>query len=183
MTLFAARCATDFDFMQKGDLECIGESMDFLGINHYSSTTVSYLSAAPNLYETAVTEKKKNAMGWDIDPDAFYELLVRLRKEYTDIPVYITENGYASADASAQEAVHDQERIRYMEQYLQAVEKMNRQGLGIYGYFVWSFMDNFEWPSGYAMRFGLVSIDYQTQERMKKDSFLYYQKYIADRIS
>ena len=182
LALFAARCATDFDFIQQGDSECIGEPMDFLGINHYSSTTVSYVSAAPNLYAPAVTEKKKNAIGWDLDPDAFYELLVRLRKEYTDIPVFITENGFASEDASAEEAVHDPDRISYLEQYLHTVEKMKEQGLGIYGYFVWSLMDNFEWPSGYAVRFGLVAIDYRTLERRKKDSFLYYQEYLADRM-
>ncbi len=59
---------------------------------------------------------------------------------------------------------------------------MKEQGLGIYGYFVWSLMDNFEWPSGYAVRFGLVAIDYRTLERRKKDSFLYYQEYLADRM-
>lgn len=181
LALFAARCGTDFAFIREGDLEGIAEKMDFLGINHYSSTTVSYSPAAPNLYEAEVTEKKKNAIGWDIDPDAFYQLIVRVRKEYTDIPFYITENGFAGEDVTSGKEVHDGERISYLQQYLQAVEKMREHHLGIYGYFVWSLMDNFEWPCGYAKRFGLVYVDYETQERIKKDSFLYYQKYLQDR--
>lgn len=179
LAMFAARCGSDFSFIKDGDMDCIGERMDFLGINHYSSTTVSYSAPAPNLYKTELTQKPKNGMGWDVDPDAFYKLIVRIREEYTKVPVYITENGFAAQDAMEGGAVHDDGRIGYMEQYLKAVDKMNENNLGIAGYFVWSLMDNFEWPMGYAQRFGLLYIDYGTLERIKKDSFFYYKDYIA----
>lgn len=178
LALFGARCGSDFSFIHKGDMECISEKADFLGINHYSSNTVRYASYAPNLYEDQLTDKPKTAMGWDIDPEAYEKLILRVRKEYTDIPIYITENGSAWEDCPKDGAVHDKERVEYMKAYVAATEHLNALGANIAGYFCWSFMDNFEWPSGYSKRFGIVYVDYETQKRIKKDSYYAYQDII-----
>lgn len=178
LALFAARCGSDFSFIHEGDMECIGEPSDFLGINHYSSNTVKYAGYAPNLNEDKVTLKEKTAMGWDIDPEAFEKLLLRVREEYTDIPIYITENGSAWDDKLEGNAVHDEKRIAYMDKYLDVIRRVNEKNGNIKGYFCWSLMDNFEWPSGYSIRFGIVYVNYETQERIKKDSYYHYKEII-----
>ena len=117
-------------------------------------------------------------MGWDIDPEAFENLIVRVRKEYTEIPVYITENGSAWQDVLDQGCVHDADRTLYMEKYIDIVDRLNEKGMNIKGYFCWSLLDNFEWPSGYSQRFGIVYVDYLSQKRIKKDSYFTYQHII-----
>lgn len=180
LTYFAARYGADYSFIKEGDMESISVKADFLGINHYSSTTVCYAPYAPELNEACLTQKPKTSMLWDIDPEAFGRLIERVREEYTDIPVYITENGSAWMDEIEEGQVHDKGRVLYLQSYMEIVDRLNGKGMNIAGYFCWSLLDNFEWPSGYSQRFGIVYVDYPSQMRIKKDSYYTYKTIIKN---
>lgn len=178
--LFAARCGTDFDFIREGDLETISVPIDFLGINYYSSTVIRYRASAPYLTGNGYSSHAKTAMGWDITPDSLVELIARVRRDYTDVPVYITENGSAWNDEVEGGRVHDKKRCDYLLAHLGAVSRANDLGLNVAGYYVWSLMDNLEWNQGYSRRFGIIYIDFNTLERIPKDSFHTYRDCIAE---
>jgi beta-glucosidase len=119
-------------------------------------------------------------MGWEIDPSGLRNLLVRITRDYDDIPVYITENGSAWPDVvDADGAVHDGDRTAYLHSHLGAVADAADAGADVRGYFAWSLLDNFEWAFGYSKRFGLVHVDYATQQRTVKDSGRAYAAVIA----
>jgi beta-glucosidase len=179
LSLFAARCGTDFDYIKEGDLDIISEPIDFLGINYYSSSIIRYYPIAAYLTTGGYSDRKKTAMGWDISPNSLVELLETIRKQYTDLPIYITENGSAWDDKVVNSKVHDEERCRYLLDHLDAVSRANDMGLNVAGYFVWSLLDNLEWNHGYSKRFGIVYTDFNTLQRIPKDSYYTYQKYIA----
>jgi beta-glucosidase len=122
-------------------------------------------------------------MGWEIYPPGLTDLLTRLHKEYTLPPVYITENGMANADVLEDGRVADQPRIDYLRMHFKALAAAMEQGVDVRGYFLWSLMDNYEWNSGYAKRFGIVHVDYETQRRTPKDSARWYSDFIAGRNS
>lgn len=178
--LFASRSA-DFSFIQSGDFDIIGERCDFLGINYYNRSLIQYDPLSLLLNSPAYSTYKKTSMGWDVSPDEFIELIQMVRAKYTDLPIYITENGSAWVDKVEDGCVHDEDRIDYLIRHLQAVDAMNESGLNIAGYFYWSFMDNFEWAFGYSQRFGLVYCDFATQQRIKKDSFYAYARILRER--
>lgn len=178
--LSAARCNTDFSFLREGDTEIIGSPLDFLGINFYSATTVRYDQTNLLLNSTPHTAYPKTKMGWDIRPETMIDLLKYVRKEYTGIPVYITENGSAWDDHLENGVIHDPERCNYLIRHLETVREANRLGLDVRGYYCWSLLDNFEWAWGYSRRFGIVYVDYKTEERIPKDSFTVYKNYIAE---
>jgi beta-glucosidase len=113
-------------------------------------------------------------MGWEIHPQGRHDVLVRLHREYDPPPVYVTENGAAFADAPAGGEVHDPDRIAYLDAHFRAAARAIADGVDLRGYFVWSLLDNFEWALGYSKRFGLVYVDYATQERIPKDSARWY---------
>lgn len=172
--LFAARCGTRFDFIQPGDFACIAEPIDFLGLNFYSRCYVNYDPSDELLAGNPVSRMKKTRMDWDVCPETM-EDLVREIRGYTALPIYITENGSAWDDKVENGRVHDPERVDYLRRHLEEIETLNRKGLGIRGYFCWSFMDNFEWAHGYSKRFGIVYVDYADQRRIPKDSFYAYR--------
>ena len=119
-------------------------------------------------------------MGWEVNPDGLRTLLVRLGEEYDNLPpLYVTENGAAYDDeVSPDGAVHDAERTAYLRSHIEAVSEAIAAGADVRGYFVWSFTDNFEWAWGYNKRFGIVRVDYDTQERTIKDSGHEYARII-----
>ena len=177
--LFAARCGTNFDFIHQGDFDVIAEPIDILGINFYARTVTRYNSAGYLLTADGYADLPKTAMGWEVSPETLVDLMRMLRGKYTDLPVYITENGCAFKDNIENGSVNDTRRVDYLLRHLKAVEDINHEGLGIAGYYHWSFLDNFEWAHGYSKRFGLVYVDYDTQERIRKDSFYAYRDYIS----
>ena len=125
-------------------------------------------------------------MGWNIDPDGLHDLLVRVHDNYPEVPLMVTENGMACKDQlvvnnDGDKAVHDADRIDYLQRHLAAARRAMSEGVPLTGYFVWSLLDNFEWYFGYAKRFGITYVDYATQERIPKDSFLWYRDFIASR--
>ncbi|TDB53709.1 MULTISPECIES: GH1 family beta-glucosidase [Bacillaceae] len=172
-----------YNFIQAGDLDIISTPCDFFGINFYSRALVEFNAASDFMYQGAYSDYPKTGMGWDISPKEFKDLIHRLRKEYTDLPIYITENGAAFDDVVENGRVHDAGRVEYVEQHLQAVHELNEEGMGIEGYYLWSLMDNFEWSFGYNKRFGILYVDFDSQERIWKDSAYRYAEIIKSNRS
>jgi beta-glucosidase len=119
-------------------------------------------------------------MGWEVVPQALTELLVRLRKDYGDLPIYITENGAAYDDAPEGDGrFRDSQRIDYLRRHIAAMGRARSAGVDVRGYFVWTLMDNFEWAEGFTKRFGLIHVDFETQRRTLKDSARWYRDFIT----
>lgn len=173
MNLFS-KYVHSYAFIEEGDMETISVPCDFFGINFYSRNLVEFSAANDFLQKDAYSDYDKTGMGWDIAPSEFKDLIRRLRAEYTDLPIYITENGAAFDDELVNGRVADQNRIDYVAQHLQAVSDLNEEGMNIQGYYLWSLLDNFEWSFGYDKRFGILYVDFETQERIWKDSAHWY---------
>jgi hypothetical protein len=119
-------------------------------------------------------------MGWEVHPDSFYRLLNRLHFEYRMPQIFVTENGCSYPDGPGENGrVPDQRRINYLDAHLRALHRALQNGAPIAGYMQWSLMDNYEWAEGYSQRFGMVYVDYATQQRIPKDSALWYRDLIA----
>src|SRR5579875_3720546 len=117
---------------------------------------------------------------WEVYPDGLYKLLARLNREYAPKKMLVTENGAAFNDQwNGEDFVSDPQRTHYLRTHIQAVARAIRDGAPVQGYFVWSLMDNYEWAYGYSKRFGIVYIDYSTQQRIVKDSGRWYSSFLA----
>ncbi|MBA6411021.1 beta-glucosidase [Pseudoalteromonas sp. 5Ae-yellow] len=162
-----------------GDMELISQPIDYLGINFY--TRQVYKAHPTDIYEPIAPTGPLTDMGWEIYPQSFTDLLVSLNKTYTLPPIYITENGAAMPDTYNNGEVNDLDRLSYYNTHLNAVHNAIEQGVVIHGYFAWSLMDNFEWAEGYLKRFGIVYVDYKTQQRTIKKSGLAYKELISKR--
>ncbi|TWI64473.1 beta-glucosidase [Pseudoduganella lurida] len=160
--------------VRDGDFDIIRQPIDFLGVNYYFR---SYCSAEDPPRQ-APAELGTTDMGWEIYPIGLLELLLKLKEEYDLPPIYITENGMASADRPVGGEVADTQRIDYVKWHLAALREAMCSGVDVRGYFLWSLLDNFEWNSGYAKRFGIVHVDYATQKRTPKASALWYRDFI-----
>ena len=180
--LDAVRGVTDGAHVHDGDAERICVPLDFLGINYYYRTVVRAGTGEqptpwvgnPDI-ERVERGLPQTEMGWEIDPDGLYDFLTRVARDYPGVPLYVTENGAAFADSKAADgAVHDPERIDYLDAHFRAAHRAIADGVDLRGYFVWSLMDNFEWSFGYSKRFGLIHVDYETLERTPKDSARWY---------
>src|SRR5215204_2688885 len=124
-------------------------------------------------------EAEKTAMGWPVEPEGLTEILVRIKEEYADLPIYVTENGRAVHDYIDPEGdVDDEERVSYLDAHFRAAHEAMEQGVDLRGYMVWSFLDNFEWAEGYSKRFGIVFVEYGTQQRVPKSSARWYSDVI-----
>jgi beta-glucosidase len=163
-----------------GDLDAIATPIDFLGVNYYFRFVVEAGTngSGPNVVHDAAWERTD--MGWEIYPEGLYRVLTRVAREYEPPAIYVTENGAAFGDVRVHDGgVHDPERAAYIESHVDAVRRAAEDGAPVQGYFVWSLFDNFEWGHGYSKRFGIVYVDYPTQERVRKDSFHRYRRLIA----
>ena len=174
--------------IEEGDMDIISQPIDYLGINYYTRTVYKATpsdSADVNFGFEIVepTNTPLTAMGWEITPDAFTELLVNLHQQYALPPIYITENGAAMDDEMVDDEVNDVDRIDYFNSHLNAVNVAIEAGVDIRGYFAWSLMDNFEWALGYSKRFGIVHVDYDTQKRTLKQSAHVYSELVKNRIN
>ncbi|GAA2060095.1 GH1 family beta-glucosidase [Streptomyces carpaticus] len=177
---------------REGDLDLIAAPLDFTGINYYRPITVTdapFRDPEPatrtavdiRVEETWRDDVRHTTMGWPVVPHTFTDLLVDLRRRYPAMPpLIITENGSAEADVVAADGqVHDSDRVEYLAGHLAAVADAVAAGVDVRGYYVWSLLDNFEWAYGYEQRFGIVRVDYQTLERLPKDSYHWYRQLIA----
>lgn len=170
--------------MKEGDLELIKQEIDFLGINYYTRSLIKDAPEGDFLKISAVKNEgsEYTEMDWEVYPKGLYDLLVHLNDNYTDKPLYITENGSSYPDKLDKEGkVHDESRINYLRQHFISARKAIERGVPLKGYYVWSLMDNFEWAHGYSKRFGLIYVDYDNQQkRILKDSAYWYQQVIKN---
>ncbi len=182
---------TDWSFVQAGDLDVIGTPIDALGVNYYrpslvgaagEATDPAAMAAWPGCADVVMhpIPGPVTDMDWPVDASGLREILVRLRHEYGNPALFVTENGAAYPDrVDSDGGVHDPERIAYLSAHLTAAHQALLEGVDLRGYFIWSLLDNFEWAEGYAKRFGLVHVDYETQRRTWKDSAHWYREVIA----
>ena len=168
------------------DFKLIGEKIDFVGVNYYMRDMIRHEESAWPV-KTAVAPQSQSTYtdtGWEVHPQGLTEILVWLKERYGPIPQYVTENGAAFYDppkAGADGKVHDPLRLAYYRAHLRAIHDAMAQGVDLRGYCAWSLMDNLEWAYGYAKRFGLIHVNFDTQERTLKDSARFYADVIATR--
>jgi beta-glucosidase len=176
------RLVGPLDYVRDGDMATIGGPMDFVGVNYYHRRSIE--SAPANDLGWIVHDRLPGTpttdMGWEIVPHCLTDLLLRLQADYGNIPVYITENGAVMDDEISPDGqVHDPKRVDFLRLHFEAAHKAIEGGANLKGYFVWSFMDNYEWAFGYTKRFGIVYVDYATQRRIPKDSARFLSQVIA----
>lgn len=195
---------TDWSFVRDGDLDQIHQPIDVLGVNYYSTVTVrmwdghsprsnadGHQNAGGSPWpgsddvEFLVQDGPYTDMGWNIAPDGLEELLVSVHEQFPDQPLLITENGAAFPDEVVEtdsgKEIRDADRTDYLHRHFAAAHRAMARGVDLRGYLVWSLMDNFEWSLGYSKRFGIVRVDYETQERTVKDSARWLRKLISTR--
>jgi len=178
------------DLIRHGDPEIIAAPVDLLGVNYYRELLV----AAPDApHDGSPTEwvgvegvrflssgQPVTEMGWEVQPAGLTELLLHLHREYPGVPLYVTENGAAYPDiVTPSGEVVDHDRIAFLDGHLRASLAAIREGVDLRGYFYWSLLDNLEWAEGYAKRFGLVHVDFQSQRRTPKESARWYADVIG----
>jgi beta-glucosidase len=169
-------------FIQEGDFQIISAPLDFLGVNYYSRVVVRYdpqvLLGQASQVQPAGSEYSQM---WEIYPAGLSELLIRIWEQYQPEKILITENGIPVPDGIDFDGrVRDYRRIRYLSDHILQAHSAIEAGVPLQGYFVWSFLDNFEWSYGYQMRFGLVYVDFETLQRATKESGYWYAKVIHE---
>jgi beta-glucosidase len=169
--------------IEAGDMDIIRQPLDFLGVNNYFRSVVEAGGDPNSVFakEVYVPNADRTEMDWEIYPQGLYDLLMRVTYDYKPKEIFITENGCAMPDVVSPDGkVHDPRRTRYLRDHFEAAHRAILAGAPLNGYFVWSMMDNFEWSYGYDKRFGITYIDYQTQQRIPKDSYHFYQQVIHE---
>jgi beta-glucosidase len=184
---------SDWSYLHDGDLAVIAAPIDILGVNYYNPVLVGHYDGAgvranadghregagdtwPGCEDVQFFDMpgRHTAMGWPVDASGLHELLTRLWRDYRQ-PMAITENGAAYADVVDPDgAVHDPERVRYLQEHLSALHDAIADGIDVRAYYLWSLLDNFEWSWGYSKRFGIVRVDFESQQRTVKDSGRFY---------
>ena len=165
------------------EMKAAATPIDFLGFNYYKADTVipSDDSKGFEILKNPL-DFPKTDMGWTINPEGLYWSLRFINELAPAMPIFITENGIALRDRVEEDgSIRDIDRIQYMRSHLASVAKALEEDIPVKGYFAWSLLDNFEWASGYAKRFGLVRVDYQSMERRVKESGKYYGEIIRRR--
>lgn len=171
--------------MQPGDEALMKFDFDFIGLQNYSRMVVYNLGLIPIIHFANVPAKKLGHpitdMGWEVYPEGIYQLLKKYAA-YPNMPqLMITENGAAFPDTVQNGEVNDTQRLQFIQDYLRQVLRAKREGVNVGGYFIWSFMDNFEWAEGYRPRFGIVHTDFTTQQRTIKSSGKWYSNFLQGR--
>lgn len=177
------RFGADVPSFPDGDLELIQQPLDFYGVNIYHGIPVTYPlerdDGGDHVTVHRVPGHPETLMGWTVDPRALYWGPRFLAERYR-LPIYVTENGIAAMDwVHADGRVHDYSRIDYLARHLVELRRAIADGIDVRGYFQWSIMDNFEWEHGYSKRFGLVYVDYESCERIRKYSYHWYRELIG----
>jgi beta-glucosidase len=172
---FMQNAGADMPDIRPGDMALMSQKLDFVGINYYSRNLVGAQGVIRPVPGSEYTE-----MGWEVHAPGLRRLLNRIHRDYRLPPIHITENGAAFQDAVSPDGkVHDPRRLEYLRQHFIQTRLAMQDGVDVRGYFVWSLLDNFEWGHGYTKRFGLVRVDFDTQERVIKDSGEWYSRVIA----
>lgn len=170
-------------YMQHGDENRLAFDFDFIGLQNYTREIVKASFFTPYIGARLIKAEKRNvpttSMGWEVYPPSIYHIL----KKYNAYPqikkIIITENGAAFPDTLSNGEVKDDSRLKYIEDNLKQVLKAKQEGVKVDGYFVWTLTDNFEWAEGYHPRFGLIYVDFETQERVAKGSGKWYGEFLS----
>ena len=165
------------------DFALIAQPIDWLGVNYYTRSVTRHdeaswpVKAAP-VRQAAVTYTETD---WEVFPQGLTDILLWVKRRYGDLPIQITENGAAFFDPPVAEGgrVQDPLRTDYLRKHLGAVHAAIEAGVTVEGYMVWSLLDNLEWSHGFSKRFGIVHVNFATQQRTLKDSARFYAKVIA----
>ena len=168
---------SDAPVVLDGDMDTIAQPLDFVGVNYYTRN----FSSSGNPWDVRANAARVTDMGWEVFPQGLTELLARLHKDYAPNALVVTENGAAFVDELMDGRVVDPDRVEYLREHIAACADAIAQGVPLKGYFAWSLLDNFEWASGYAKRFGLIYVDYATQQRIVKSSGQWYANFLQGR--
>ncbi|HEY6088760.1 MAG TPA: GH1 family beta-glucosidase [Gemmatimonadaceae bacterium] len=167
------------------DMRLIKQPIDFLGVNYYTRRVERYHPDYLPLRTRHVPQPQhiETATNWEVFPEALTRVLLWINERYGRLPIYITENGAAFYDPphTIDGRVEDPLRIEYYRQHLRAAHAAMKQGVNLRGYYAWSLLDNYEWAHGYSKRFGIVHVDYSTQQRTIKSSGRYYSSVIRSK--
>jgi beta-glucosidase len=170
--------------VKDGDEQRLAFDMDFIGVQNYTREMVTSSWFTPLIWAKVIGANKRNVetteMNWEVYPESMYKMLLKFSKYKNFKEILVTENGAAFLDVPVNGRVHDVKRENYLKQNIQQVLLAKQNGVNVTGYFVWSFTDNFEWAEGYRPRFGLVHIDFETQQRTIKDSGNWFSSFIRD---
>ncbi|MFZ4861199.1 GH1 family beta-glucosidase [Sphingobacterium sp. Mn56C] len=171
-------------FMQQHDERDLQFNMDFIGLQNYTREVIRHSYFVPFINAKIVSAKKRKvpttAMQWEVYPEAMYHILKKFQAYPNIPPLLITENGAAFPDTVVHNQVDDPKRLFYLQQTIAQVLKAKEEGVQVKGYFVWTLLDNFEWAEGYAPRFGLVYVDFNTQQRIVKSSGQWYADFLKN---
>ena len=160
------------------DMKLISQPLDFMGQNIYNGYIIRAGEDGEPEFVPLPEGLPKTAAGWPVNPECLYWGIKFIYERYK-LPIYITENGMSCHDIVSRDGqVHDPNRITFLDRYLSALQCASDEGVDIRGYFLWTFLDNFEWEKGFSERFGIVHVDFATQKRTAKDSAFWYQKVI-----
>lgn len=172
-------------YVKDGDERKLAFDPDFIGLQNYTREVVAHSYFVPYLQARILKADQRQVyhtvMNWEVYPESMYKMLKRFGSYNIGKKIIVTENGAAFNDVlNTNEGVNDEERKQYLQAYIEQVLRSRKEGINVQGYFVWSFMDNFEWAEGFRPRFGLVYVDYKTQKRTIKSSGYWYRNFLGN---
>ena len=171
-------------FIKHDDEKNLAFNMDFIGVQNYTREIVSHTTFMPFIQAKIIKANRRNVettlMNWEVYPESVYNVLKKYSSYKNMPPLMITENGAAFTDVLLNGEVHDPKRIKYLKDNILQVLRAKQEGVNVTGYFIWTFLDNFEWAEGYYPRFGLVYVDFVTQKRIVKSSGKWYAKFLKN---
>ena len=174
-------------FMYPHDEKKLAFDMDFIGLQNYTREFVSYAPLMPFVKARIIKASKRNVehtlMDWEVYPPSIYNALKRLHSYGTINEIIVTENGAAFNDSYEEDRVDDYKRVKFLQDYIAQVLLAKREGVNVNGYFIWTLLDNFEWAEGYYPKFGLVKVDFKTQQRTVKNSGSWYSQFLNNTLS
>jgi beta-glucosidase len=170
-------------YIKDGDMEKLAFDFDFIGIQNYTREVVKHKWYIPYMHGLEINPAKRGAseisqMGWEIYPESLYETLKKFSAYKGVKKIYVTENGCALPDEVVDNKVHDFQRINYFKRYFEQMLRAKNEGINVCGYLCWTLLDNFEWREGYKPRYGLVYVDFKTQQRIIKDSGYWFKQFL-----
>lgn len=171
-----------YKYFQPGDEEKLACSFDYLGIQSYTRAVVKYNPCIPYVQAWPVQPQGsiRSAMNWEIYPKGLHEMLEKFHQYEGISKMVVTENGLALKEAPDNGELDDRQRQVFIKESIQQVYKAQQQGIPVKGYFIWSLTDNLEWREGYEPRFGLVYVDYASQQRIVKNSGFWYRAFLGN---
>ena len=171
------------NYILDDDLDNLSFDFDFIGLQCYTREVVKSSMLIPYIGAELISAEKRNVisteMGWEVYPPALYHVLKKFNQYKGIKKIIITENGAAFPDTLSNGKVYDIKRTHYIQDHLEQILKAKKDGLNVEGYFVWSLTDNFEWAEGYNARFGLIHVDFDTQQRTIKHSGLWFKDFLS----